>query len=53
MEVIKALLGEDEEVEPSVAEATFFTVSEEEGQVVVTLTGLPDLADPTWGMILD
>ena len=53
MEVIKALLGEGEDAEPSVAEATFLTVSEEEGQVVVTLTGLPDLSDPTWGVILD
>ena len=43
MEVIKALLGEGEEVESSVADATFITVSEVEGQVVVTLTGLPDL----------
>lgn len=53
MEVIQALLGEVVDAEPPVAEATFFTMSEVEGQVVVTLTGLPDLADPTWGLILD
>lgn len=53
MEVIQAWLAEGEDVEPPVAEVTFFTVSEEEGQVVVTLTGLPDLANPTWGVILD
>lgn len=34
MEVIKALLGQGEEVESPVVDATFFTVYEEEGQVV-------------------
>lgn len=53
MEVVKALLCEGEDAEPLVSEVTFFTLSEEEGQVVVTLTGLPDLADLTWGVILD
>lgn len=53
MEVITVLLGEPEEGKPVVTDATFFTVKEEDGQVVVTLTGQPDLADPTWGMIFD
>ena len=43
MEGIQALLGEGEEVVSSFAESTLFTVSKEE-QVVVGLTGLPDLA---------
>lgn len=53
MEVITALLGEPEDGDPVVTDATFFTVRKEDDQVVVTLTGLPDLADPTWGVIFD
>ncbi len=53
MEVITALLGEPEEGEPVVTAATFFTVREEGEEVVVTLTGVPELVDPTWGVIFD
>ena len=53
METITALLGQPEEVEPVSPDATFFAVGEEDGQVVVTVTGQPDLANPTWGVILD
>ena len=52
MEVIKALFSEFEDDESTAADATFFTVGEEDDQVVVTLMGLPYLADPTWGVIL-
>lgn len=52
MEAVNTFLGQAQDAESTAADATFFTVSEGE-EVVVTLADVPDLADPTWWVILD